>query len=140
MVTASQYVVVDTNIIVYLITGSPAAATFGPYLIGKIGLVSFQTVGELRLIGRRRGWGAKKMHELDERLQQMVVIDATDQITDRWAQLMHDQTTAGSEIQPSDAWIAATAFVYRCPVLTNDRKDFERIANLPLLPPVEPEV
>jgi predicted nucleic acid-binding protein len=137
MTTESQYVVVDTNVIVYLITGSTRAAEFEPFLVGKIGLVSFQTVGELRLIARRRGWGERKLADLNDRLKQMVVVGATDQITDKWAELMHAQTVAGSEVLPSDAWVAATALVYRCPVVTNDRKDFERIRNLPLLPPVD---
>lgn len=135
MANDSQYVVLDTNIFVYLITGNARGQAFEPYLVGKIGLVSFQTVGELRYIARRRGWGDKKIEELNERLRQLVVVGATDEITDRWAELMYDQMVVGSEIQSSDGWIAATAFVFGCPVLTNDRKDFERIKGLRLLPP-----
>jgi tRNA(fMet)-specific endonuclease VapC len=132
---SARFVVVDTNVFVYLIVSAPQAAIFEPYLVNKVGLVSFQTVGELRHIALRRNWGDKKKQELEDRLRRMVVIGATNEITSRWAQLMFDQMRVGSEIQTADAWIAATALVYECPVLTNDRKDFERIAGLDLLPP-----
>ena len=135
MTAAPEYVVVDANVIVYLITRSPVSAAFEPYLIGKIGLISFQTVAELRLIGRRRRWGLRKSEELEQRLRQLVVVPATDEITRTWAQLMYEQMVDGSRIEPPDAWVAATDIVYRCPVLTNDRKDFERIRGLTLLPP-----
>ena len=134
MVTATRYVVIDTNVIIYLITESPEASTFAPYLVNSVGLVSFQTVGELRHIALRRNWGAARHKDLNDRLKICVVVSATDQITEEWAQLMTAQMKKGSSILPADAWIAATALVYKCPVLTNDRKDFERIEGLELLP------
>lgn len=137
MTADAAYVVIDTNVVIYFITRSPLAERFEPYLIGKTGVVSFQTVGELRLIAKRRGWGERKVAELEERLRRLVVVPSTDQITERWAELMYKQTVAGSRILPADAWIAATALVYGCPLLTNDRKDFERITGLELLPPAE---
>ena len=111
MITSSEYVVVDANVIVYLITRSPVAATFEPYLIGKIGLISFQTVAELRLIARRRRWGERKSEELEQRLRQLVVVPATDEVTRTWAELMYAQMVDGSRIEPPDAWVAATAIV-----------------------------
>ena len=79
--------------------------------------------------------GLRKSDELEQRLRQLVVVPATDEITRTWAQLMYEQVVDGSRIEPPDAWVAATDIVYRCPVLTNDRKDFERIRGLTLLPP-----
>jgi len=130
-----SYVVVDTNVIIYLITGSAQADRFAPYLTGQTVLVSFQTVAELKLIALRRGWGQQKLDQLDQVLRAMVVVPATEQITDRWARLMASQTTAGSRVDIADAWIAATALTFDCPVVTNDRGDFERISGLVLLPP-----
>jgi predicted nucleic acid-binding protein len=112
MTREHTYVVVDTNIVVYMLTGHHVATSFEPYLLGKIGLVLFQTVGQLRFIGLRRKWGASKMRELDVRLRTMVVVPATEQITERWARLMFDQVSAGSRVEIEDAWIAATALVY----------------------------
>lgn len=132
---ASPYVVIDTNFFVYAIVGAPIAATFEPYFTGKIGLISFQTVASLRFMALRRKWGSAKVADLESRLRAVVVVPPTDAITARWAQLMYDQVQAGSRLELEDAWIAATAFVYDCPVVTNDRKDFERIAGLNLLPP-----
>lgn len=131
----SPYVVVDTNVFVYIIVGSPIATQLEKYLVGKVGLVSFQTVASLRWIALRRKWGLKKITDLESRLKSMAVVPSTDEITSAWAQLMNDQMLSGSRIEIEDAWIAATALVFGCPVLTNDRKDFERIVGLTLLPP-----
>jgi tRNA(fMet)-specific endonuclease VapC len=36
-------------------------------------------------------------------------------------------------IAPADAWIAATAIVYRAPLITHNRKHFEGIAGLKVI-------
>jgi len=98
-------------------------------------MVSFQTVAELKFIALRRGWGAQKLDQLKQILRAMVAVPATEQITDQWAAVMASQAGAGSRIDIADAWIAATALTYACPLVTNDRGDFERISGLTLLPP-----
>ncbi|HEY7270013.1 MAG TPA: PIN domain-containing protein [Dehalococcoidia bacterium] len=122
------------KVILYAILELPIAARFEPFLLGKLAVVSFQTVAELRLLALRRGWGDRRTTEIDLRLERATVAPATDQIVRRWAALMYEQMRVGSRVEVGDAWVAATALVYGCPVLTNDRKDFERIAGLRLLP------
>lgn len=134
MTAESSYVVIDTNVVIYLLIGSPLSKRFEPYLLRKTPVLSFQSVRELRLIAHRRGWGERRLQDLEGFFLRAVIANANDLITRRWARLMYDQTIAGSRIEPSDAWIAATALVYDCPLLTNDRKDFDRIAGLTVQP------
>ena len=136
MTAPHPFVVIDANVLLYSLTGNARRHIFEPYLVGATVLISFQTVGEIKFIALRRKWGAQKMSDLDQHLRATVVVPATEAITNECAQLMYRQQAARSEIAWTDAWIAATALVYGCPVVTNDRGDFERIAGLPLLPPL----
>ena len=88
MTSDSEHVVVDTNVIVYMIADAPLAGQFESHLIGRLGIVSFQSVAELLLIARRRDWGARRRQNLDDQLRRMVIVTATNQIIERWADLM----------------------------------------------------
>jgi len=132
--TGLPAVVVDTNVVIYEVIEHPLTVEFEPFLASHVGLVSFQTVAELRLIALRRSWGPRLRQRLEDRLGLLARAGASEEITERWAALMFEQMRVGSRIETADAWIAATALVYGCPILTNDRKDFERVAGLRLLP------
>ena len=60
MTTEANAVLVDTNVLVYAIQGHTLIGRFRPYLEGRLLLVSFQTVGELRLMAFRNDWGWEK--------------------------------------------------------------------------------
>ena len=75
------------------------------------------------------------MATMDEVVDQAGIIQPTLELVEEWAQLMYRQMQRGSRIESADAWVAASALLHGCPVLTNDRKDFERIEGLQLLPP-----
>jgi tRNA(fMet)-specific endonuclease VapC len=129
------FVVVDTNVIVYSVVRDPIAELFAPYLLGNTGLISFHSVAELRFIGYRRQWGARTFRRLEETLERLTLVQPYEHVIEEWAQLMYRQTRMGSRIESDDAWVAATALALGHPVVTNDRKDFERIEGLQLLPP-----
>ncbi|HEX5940051.1 MAG TPA: PIN domain-containing protein [Dehalococcoidia bacterium] len=133
--TAPGPVVVDTNVVVYLILGRGLAQEYSRILRDRDVLVSFQTLAELRLIALRRTWGPRLLATMDEVVGQAGIIQPTLELVEEWAQLMYRQMQRGSRIESADAWVAASALLHGCPVLTNDRKDFERIQGLRLLPP-----
>jgi predicted nucleic acid-binding protein len=126
---------VDANPVLYQLSGHRFAAMFEEYWEGSLLFISFQTVAELRLIARRRNWGTARIGQLSERLSRMVIVPANDAVTGQWVDVMLRQERAGSRVEVADAWVAATAFAYDCPVLTNDRHDFGRMIGLQLLPP-----
>ena len=127
--------VVDTNVVVYLILGRGRAQEYSRILRDRDVLVSFQTLAELRLIALRRTWGPRLLTTMDEVVGQAGIIQPTLELVEEWAQLMYRQIQRGSRIESADAWVAASAMLHGCPVLTNDKKDFERIEGLRLLPP-----
>jgi predicted nucleic acid-binding protein len=127
-------IIIDTNVLIYYITAIPSAEPLRTYVEGHGGGVSFQTLGELRFVSKRRNWGPRLLGAMDTALARMIVVPPIDEIIDRWAQLMHDQMQIGSRLEVGDAWIAATALHLECPLLTSDRKDFARVEGLALLP------
>lgn len=127
-------VVVDTNVAVYLLTGHPRVVPFRGILATSLVLISFQTAAELGLIARRRAWGADRLAHLDGFLGGVTTIPSTDDIIEAWVDVMYRQIRKGSRLEVGDAWVAATALVHDCPVVTNDRKDFGRVEGLKLLP------
>ena len=124
--------VIDANIVVYLLLDTPEAKLFRPRLSGKAVLISFQTVGDLQLIACRRNWGSRRIEALDQMLKSMVVVPADETITARWASLMCEQIIRGKAMSIPDAWAAATALVHDIPILTNDG-DFDNLPGLTVL-------
>ncbi|MCP2164543.1 PIN domain-containing protein [Goodfellowiella coeruleoviolacea] len=56
-----RYVLVDTDVVSYLMKNGPQAEHFRPHLIGRIPTVSFVTVAELHHGAYNGGWGERKM-------------------------------------------------------------------------------
>ncbi|MPZ98767.1 MAG: PIN domain-containing protein [Dehalococcoidia bacterium] len=130
-----RLLVVDANPIIYQLNQHTLASRFTPFLLDATLLISFQTVAELRLMALRRNWGNQRRREMEGMLERMYVVSPTEEVLNAWVDLCHRQERAGSRIGVADAWVAATALVYGCPVLTNDRGDFARIEGLEVLPP-----
>jgi predicted nucleic acid-binding protein len=131
---ASIPCVVDTNVLVYELLRIPGVERFAPYLSNSLAIISFQTVGELRHIALRRDWGRRRLSAMEALIRSFTVLTATDEITHRWARLMHEQARVGRRIEIADAWIAATALHLNIPLVTNDRSVFEHVSGLTVRP------
>jgi len=124
-------VVLDTNIVSYLMKGHSLAVAYRTHLDGKLLAVSFMTIAELYEGGYRAGWGEKKWNTLDEVLRSYVVIPWTAAVCQHWGEIR-----AGRSEQPiavDDAWIAATARANGLPLVTHNPKDFTGIPGLELV-------
>jgi len=73
-VTTSNYLLLDTNIVSYIMKGTPEAERYKPYLQGKTLAISFITVGELWAGATYQGWGLEKRKQLESTLRNFVVI------------------------------------------------------------------
>ena len=117
----ANFRVLDTNVVSYLLAGGNGAKPFRPILSGSIGAVSFVTVGELIKGALLSKWGPPRMLALREHIRaNYVVLPYTIRVAEEWAALMAACVAKGKTPGLNDAWIAATALAYECPVVTND--------------------
>jgi tRNA(fMet)-specific endonuclease VapC len=80
---------------------------------------------------RLANWGAKKIDDMGGFLTaKFAVIHTNDAICRKWAEIT---SIKERPVAYADAWIAATAIVYRVPLITHNRKYFEGIAGLKVI-------
>lgn len=121
----------DTNIVSYLMKGHSVASEYRRHLEGKTLAISFMTVGELFEGAYRRGWDASKIERLKTEIKKYLVIPYSPHVCEIWGQIR-----AGRRSQPiasDDAWIAATALAYKCPLVTHNASDFSGIEDLSVI-------
>jgi tRNA(fMet)-specific endonuclease VapC len=63
----------------------------------------------------------------------VVVFHSDDDLCVQWAEITEDGKRRGREIQPGDAWIAATALLHEVPLVTHNRRDFESVIGLRII-------
>lgn len=119
--SSAPSILVDTNIVVYLIAGGPKAEACAPHLDGHVLAISFQSVGELWYGAIRRGLGDRKRRHLDEIIQRMTVLSVDEAMVRIWAEMRASSESSGFTKQVADLWIAATAKRHELPLITNDR-------------------
>ncbi len=121
----------DTNIVSYLMKNDPLARLYKPHLANHSLAVSFMTVAELYEGAFRGSWGAVKRRYLDEIHSSFVVIPADRKLCARWGEVRWMRRH--QPISPDDAWIAATAIEYDCPLVTHNARDFHGIQGLTII-------
>ena len=58
-------VILDTNIVSYLMKGGPVAEKYAPHLEGRLLTISFITVGEMYYGVKKKRWGREKREQLE---------------------------------------------------------------------------
>ncbi len=121
---------VDTDAFSWITWQRGLAAEFARLIEGHVVALSFASVGELRAGALVNEWGEKRRQALEDRIAQYIVLEATDAVTRRFAEIyarFRDQLKGGGI---NDMWIAATALAQPTPppIVTGNRSDFERIA------------
>lgn len=125
---------VDTNVVSYIFRRDTRALPYPPILAGFRHLaISFQTLAELRFWARKRNWERRRIADLALYLEPYSIVLASEDMTERWAQIRHQRERAGRRMEPEDAWIAATAVVIGCPLVTHDAGDFSGIDGLEVI-------
>ena len=125
-------VVLDSNIVSYILNGDSRAAYYVERLRGYRQIISFQTLQESRYGASKRGWGVRRKRELDLYLSQYDVYWPDSDLTRISGDLRAEMELMGNRLSVADAWIAATALYLGCPLATHDR-DFFDIPNLRLI-------
>ena len=126
-------VVVDTNIVSYVFKRDTRAGVYTRHLEGRVLAISFMTLAELYRWAFERNWSPKNRELLASHLRNYVVIPFDNELCVTWARIVSDAKSAGVTINPSDAWVAASALRYGAPLVTHNRKCFEAIRGLRLI-------
>ena len=122
---------VDTDVVSFFFNDSQLGIPYSQYMRKRALCISFMTRAEIERGMRLAVWGEKKRDEMERFLTaKFAVIHTNDAICRKWAQIT---LIKGRQVTQSDAWIAATAIVYRVPLITHNRKHFEGIAGLKVI-------
>jgi tRNA(fMet)-specific endonuclease VapC len=129
--------ILDTNIVSYLMKDHPFGQWYRPRLRGHTLAISFTTVAELFEGAFRAGWDEQRKHKLEVVLRSYLVIPSSPGVCRRWGQVR--AVRRHSPISPQDAWIAATALEHGCPLVTHNSEDFHDIPGLTLITADSPQ-
>lgn len=95
--------------------------------------LSFATIGELWQGIHKAQWGGRRTTDLMRFVEARFTILPGDAIVARtWGELSGTAQRTGQTIAVNDCWIAATGLVWQLPLLTRNRKHFERVPGLRL--------
>lgn len=130
---SSTRVLLDTNIVSYLMRGGRFAEAYEQHTEGRLLAISFVTVGELYYGAEKRDWGDKRRKLLETTLRNFVVVPYDHDVARCYGRLVTERETQGKPIQPNDAWIAACAVRHAVPLVTHNARDFEGITSLDII-------
>ncbi|MBW1800971.1 MAG: type II toxin-antitoxin system VapC family toxin [Deltaproteobacteria bacterium] len=133
----SPTIMIDTNIVSYLMRGRAEAHAYAQHLQGKLLAISFVTVGELFYGAEKARWGHQRRMKLETTLRNFLVIPYDYEIAKNYARILADCDRQGRPISSNDAWIAACAMRHTVPLVTHNAKDFETISGLKLITETE---
>ena len=122
--------IVDTDVVSFLLKGDTRAHLYRAHLQGKTLALSFMTVAELYQWAYVRNWGERKLARLEEKLHAYAVVPYDSELCKQWARICVQRKRLGRPISVQDAWIAATALRHGCPLVTHNGEDYSDIPGL----------
>ncbi len=132
----SEALLLDTNVVSFLLKKDTRAEDFKPLLRGRILYLSFASVAELYRWALGRNWGQGRIGRLERTLRSYAILPYDRDLAWAWASVMDACSRQGSSMSTTDAWIAATACRHCLPLLTHNVKHFvapERYCGLELV-------
>lgn len=100
---------------------------WAPLLRGHPLVLSFATVGEIRVLPLIRGWGDEKTESLELALRGYSVIEGSDWVTRQFARV---RARFRDRVRDNDQWVVATALAVEpsLPIATGDMKAYPLMA------------
>jgi predicted nucleic acid-binding protein len=127
-------VLLDTDVFSYLTRAHDTRGdAYRPYVAGKTVAISFITVGEIYFGAEKRKWGKQTLNAFLERLKAVVVVPSDHEVCREYGKLKASLREAGIVIADNDLWIAACALRHSIPLISNNRKHFEKMPGLNLI-------
>jgi len=122
---------VDTDVVSFFFNNSRLGIPYRQYMRKRALCISFMTRAEIDRGMRLADWGEKKRGEMEGFLAtKFAIIHTNDAICQKWAEIT---SIKSRPVASADAWIAATAIVYKVPLITHNRKHFKGIAGLKVI-------
>ena len=128
--TPTDAVLVDTDVVSYLVRGDTRAEPYRHHLEGRSPLISFITVGELHRGALVRGWSPVRRERLERTLGAFGLIGFDRAICLVWATMMAAAGQRGRVLAVNDSWIAASALYAGIPLVTHNRRHFAGVDGL----------
>ena len=128
-----EYLVLDTDVASKLQAGRLPDA-MGWHLRSKILCVTFVTVGEFFKGAHKKNWGPGRIARMVEWLRNVVVLPYDSDVGKTWGWLAAETDRSGRPVSDNDLWIAACCVSRGVPLMTLNRKHFEGIPKLSLIP------
>ena len=121
----------DTNICIFIINHRPIVVRerFECVSVGVIGLSSV-SLSELHYGAAKSRKPTKNLNALRKFLVPLVVLAYDEQSAERYGQLRSSLERAGTPIGSMDLMIAAHALSARLTLVTNNRREFDRVPGL----------
>jgi len=94
--------------------------------------ISTITLGELYAWGLRASASPKRLQGLKDLLSDVIVLDVTDEVAEKFGQLQAALLDAGTPAPGMDLIIAATALVHDLTLVTHNTRDYANIPGLRL--------
>jgi tRNA(fMet)-specific endonuclease VapC len=125
--------VVDTDVVSFLFHNSPLAQLYRRHLTGKLPVISFMTLAEIRYGMLQARWGSARVGRMEAYLKQFVLYGCDSDLCTIWARVVYSERTSGRVVSAQDAWIAATAIQNSVPLVSHNRRHFAGINDLTLI-------
>lgn len=142
---ASEELLLDTNVVSYIMKGVPEAELYRPHLEragGRILFVSFVTIGELYAGAEIRNWSPKRRAMLDQVLRNYAVVPYNVEVARCYGRVVAAQRRAGRGTGPdhgrNDQWIAASALACDATLVTHNSRHFQGLESIGLRIITEP--
>ncbi len=126
----------DTDVVSFIMKGDDRGDAYFQLVEGQVLAISFMSAAELFAWAEIRHWGERRRAELDWLLtNQYAVLGFELGLAREWARIQAECFDAGTPIAVQDGWVAATARYHDLPLVTHNRKHFENVPGIRLLPP-----
>jgi len=127
--------ILDTNIVSILFNRKHALRqTCVDAVAGHQLVVSFMTRSELMLWPAANNWGTQRRSALDRHMALYLTLYPDERTCVLWAEIVAQRRRVGQSIQTADAWIAASALQWSCPLVTTDFRDYAAVEGLDVVP------
>jgi predicted nucleic acid-binding protein len=123
----------DTDVVSYLFKSDSRAVQYMDHLNHRQWLISFMTEAELEQWVLLSNLAQKRVEWIRIYLLRFVIVPSSRDLVVKWAEVMVSARRDRRRIETTDAWVAATAILYRAPLATHNTSDYAGVEGLELI-------
>jgi len=120
-------IVLDTDVASRIIKRT-LPGTLATALVGRQGIISFVTIGELTKWINVRDLGERRRSIINSWIDAQPVVGGGPEVAHKWGEITAFTQLRGRPRPSNDSWIAAVCLTFEFPLATLNVKDFEDFA------------